>query len=164
MFDVIVTAKNTQWLTFPNLNSKYTYPHVNDESVDFQVIPSKNCFVEFNKKFGFELLRTTSGSGKELIQRVKKRRVEDISCGAIAKVNGKEIAVGLTTGVIRLFDVRSCEYMPIKFQPDRLGNSVIALDYSNTDEYLAAVYDSSDINLFDLKTGMKYDTFQSSGM
>ncbi|XP_031619157.1 uncharacterized protein LOC116338189 [Contarinia nasturtii] len=163
MFDVIATAKKTQWLSFPTLSSKYTHPHVGDETVDFQVIPGKNCFVEFNKKFGFELLRTINSDGKEQIQRIKKRRVDDISCGAIAKVNGEEIALGMTTGIIRFFHVRSGEYMPIKFQPDRLGNSVVGLDYSNTNEYLAAVYDSADINLFALKTGMKTDTFKFSG-
>ncbi|XP_031619153.1 uncharacterized protein LOC116338185 isoform X2 [Contarinia nasturtii] len=164
MFDVIATAKNTQWLSFPTLNSTYSYSHVANDAVDFQVIPSKNCFVEFNKKFGFELLRTINIDGKDAIQRIKKRKVDDVSCGAIAKVNGEEIALGMTTGFIRLFNVTSGEFLPHKFKPDRVGNSVIGLDYSNTDEYLAAVYDSADINLYGLKTGIRTDTFKLSGI
>lgn len=164
MFDVISTAKNTQWNSFPTLCSKYSYSHVANEAVDFQVIPGKNCFVEFNKKFGFELLRTVNKDNKELIQRIKKRQVDDLSCGAISKVNGGEIALGTTTGFVRLFSVQSGDFVPVKFKPDRIGNSVIGLDYSNTDEYLAAVYDSSDINLFGLKTGIKTDTFRFDGL
>ncbi|XP_055309268.1 uncharacterized protein LOC129573096 [Sitodiplosis mosellana] len=163
MFDVISTAKNTQWITFPTLGSKYTHSHVANEAVDFQVIPGKNCFVEFNKKFGFELLRTRDKDNKEVIQRIKKRQVDDISCGAIAS-SGGQIGIGMTTGFIRLFNVQSGEYVPIKFKPDRMGNSVVGLDYSSTDEYLAAVYDSADVNLFGLKTGIKTDTFRLAGI
>lgn len=163
MFDVISTAKNTQWISFPTLTSKYTHPHVANESVDFQVIPGKNCFVEFNKKFGFELLRTRDKDNKEVIQRIKKRKVDDISCGAISS-SGGQISIGMTTGFIRLFNVQSGEYVPVKFKPDRMGNSVVGLDYSSTDEYLAAVYDSADVNLFGLKTGIKTDTFRFPGM
>lgn len=164
MFDVISTAKCTQWSSFPKLCSISSYKHVANEAVDFQVIPGKNCFVEFNKKFGFELLRTVNKDNKETIQRIKKHQVIDISCGAIAKGSGAEIAIGLTTGFIRLFNLQSGDYIPIKFKPDRLGNSVIHLDYSNTDDYLAAVYDNSDINLFGLKTGIKTDTFKFDGL
>lgn len=164
MFDVISTAKNTQWSSFPTLCSKYTHSHVANETVDFQVIPGKNCFVEFNKKFGFELMRTINKDNKEVIQRIKKRQVDDISCGSISKTSGSEIAIGMTTGFIRLYNVQNGEYIPFKFKPDRIGNSVVGMDYSNTDEYLAAVYDSADINLYGLKTGIKTDTFRFDGL
>lgn len=164
MFDVISTAKNTQWLSFPTLCSKYTHSHVANEAVDLQVVPGKNYFAEFNRKFGFEVLRTTNKDNKDIIQRAKKRQFEDLSCGAISKLCGSEIAIGMTTGFIRIFSTQASDFMPFKFKPDRIGNSVICLDYSNTDEYLAAVYDSSDINLFGLKTSVKTDTFRFDGM
>lgn len=164
MFDVIATAKNTKWLSFPTLCTKYTHSHICDEAGDLQVVPGKNCFVEFNKKFGFELLRTINQNNKESFQRIKKRHVDDISCGAITKVCGGQIAIGLNTGFIRLFNVKSGEYVPFKFRPDRMGNSVVGLDYSSTDEYLAALYDSTDINLFELKTGIKTEVFRLPGM
>ena len=109
-------------------------------------------------------MRTINKDNKEIIQRIKKRQVDDISCGAISKVGGAEIAIGKTTGFIRLFNVQSGDYLPVKFKPDRVGNSVIGLDYSNTDEYLAAVYDSADVNLYGLKTGIKTDTFKLDGL
>lgn len=164
MFDIISTAKCTQWNSFPTLRSMHTYSHVSNETVDFQVIPGKNCFVEFNKKFGFELLRTVNKDNKDIIQRIKKRQVDDLSCGAISKVSGGQIALGMTTGFIRMFNVQTGDFVPIKFKPDRIGNSVMGLDYSNTDEYLAAVYENYDINLFGLKTGIRTDTFRFEGL
>lgn len=165
MFDVISSAKNTQWSLFPTLCSKYTLSHVANASVDFEVIPDKNCFVGFNKKFGFELMRTRvcPEDNKEVIQRIKKRQIDDISCGAITS-SGEQIAVGMTTGIIRLFSVQTAKPDSLKFKPDRIGNSVVGVDYSSTDEYLAAVYDSADINLFGLKTGIKTDTFKLDGL
>lgn len=163
MLDVISTSKNTQWSSFPTLCTQQSYSHVANDAVDFQVIPGKNCFAEFNKKFGFELLRTVNKDGKQLIQRIKKRKVDDLSSGAISKVLGNEIAIGLTTGYVRFFGVETADFLPYKFKPDRIGNSVIGLDYSRTDEYLAAVYESADVNLFGLKTGIKIDTFRLDG-
>lgn len=164
MFDVISAAKNTQWLSFPRSCTKYSYSHVANEDIDFQVVPGKNYFAEFNKKSGFELLRTTNKDGKDIIQRAKKRELDDLSCGAISKLYGSEIAIGLTTGFIRIFSTQTGDYMPYKFKPDRIGNSVVCLDYSNNDEYLAAVYDSYDINLFGMKTKIKTDTFRFDGL
>lgn len=164
MFDVISTSKNTQWLTFPSLNSKCTsYSHVGNESVDFQVIPGQSGFAEFNKSFGFELLRAINKDNKDVIQRVKKRQFTDLSCGAISKLCGSEIAIGTITGNIRIFSVQNGDYMPIKFKPDRIGNSVVDLDYSKTDAFLAATYDSNDINVFNMKSSAKESTFRLSG-
>lgn len=164
MLDVISAAKNTQWLSFPTLCSKYIHSHVANEAVDLQIVPGKNYFAEFNKKFGFEVLRTTSKDNVDIIQRAKKRQFDDLSCGAISKLCGSEIAIGMTTGFIRIFSTQTGDYMPFKFKPDRIGNSVIGLDYSNNDEYLAAVYDSSDVNLFGMKTSIKTDTFRFDGL
>lgn len=164
MFDVISAAKDTQWLTFPSLSTKYKHPHVANEEIDFQVVPGKNYYVEFNKKFGFELLRTVNKDGKDMIQRAKKRQFDDLSCGAISKLCGSEIAIGQTTGFIRIFSTQTGDYMPYKFTPDRIGNSVVCLDYSSNDEYLAAVYDSYDINLFSMETNLKTDTFRFDGL
>lgn len=163
MFDVISTSKSTQWLSFPSLNSKCTYSHVANEAVDFRVVPDKNGFVEFNKSFGFELLRAINKDNKDVIQRVKKRQFTDLSCGAISKLCGSEIALGTIAGNIRIFSVQNGDYMPIKFKPDRIGNSVVDLDYSKTDEFLAAAYDNSDINVFSLKSNAKVNTFRFSG-
>lgn len=163
MFDIISTARNTHWSSFPDICSKYEQSHVSNASCDFEVIPGKNCFVEFNKKFGFELMRTAYRDNKEVIQRIKKRQVDEISCGTISNA-GTEIAIGQTTGFIRLFSVQTGNYIPIKFKPERVGNCVVDLDYSNSDEYLAAVYESGEIYLFGMKTGVKTNTFKFDGL
>lgn len=163
MFDVISSAKNTQWLSFPNLCTKYTYSHVANEAVDFQLIPDRNCFAEFNKKSGFELIRTVSKNNVDSIQRIKKRLIDDLSCGAVSKAFGSELAIGMTTGLIQIFSIAKGEFLPLKIKPNKLRNSVIGLDYSNDDEYLAAVYEGADICLFGMKTGVKTDSFTCDG-
>lgn len=163
MFDVISSAKNTQWFSFPSLCTKYTYSHVANETVDFQTIPGRNAFTEFNKKSGFELLRTVSKDYVESIQRIKKRQIEDLSCGAVSKLYGSELAIGMSTGLIRIFSIEKAEFIPAKFKPDKHGNSVVGLDYSNDDAYMAAVYESSDICLFGMKTGVKTNSFLLDG-
>lgn len=112
MTEIISSGKNTQWHTFPNLYTKYTYSHISNEAVDFQVIPGKNGFLEINKKFGFELLRTQHKNGIDLIQRVKKRQMDDLYCGATSKIHGDELALGLSTGFIKIFDCQSGDFIP----------------------------------------------------
>lgn len=163
MVEIVSSGKNTQWHTFPNLQTKCTYSHIADEPIDFQLVAGRNCFLEVNKKSGFELLRTISKNGIGSIQRVKKRQMCDLQCGAPSKMFGSEIALGLSTGFIRIFSVQHNEFMPIKLKPDKIGNSVVFLDYSNCDEHLAALYDSGDICLYGLKTAVKTDVFQFDG-
>lgn len=163
MVEIVSSGKNTQWHTFPNIQTKCTYPHVANEPIDFQLVAGRNCFLEVNKKSGFELLRTMSKNGTDSIQRVKKRALSDLQCGAPGKMFGSEIALGLSSGYIRIFSLEHNEYIPLKLKPDKIGNSVVCLDYSNCEEYLAALYDSGDINLFGLKTSVKTDVFQFDG-
>lgn len=159
MFDVISTADTTEWHSFPDLNTKCSYSHVANGTVDFQVIPNRNYFALFNRKFGLEFLRTVIKDATNDIQRIKKRQINDLVCGAISKIHGSELALGMSSGVIRLFSIKSGQYTPFKYRPDIIGNSVITLDYSNNDEYLAAAYESGDINLYALKAGLKTNIF-----
>lgn len=163
MFDVISSAHSTEWLSFPSLTPKCSYPNVNNQIVDFQVIPNKNCFALFNRKSNFELMRAVSRTESHKLQRIKKGKTDDLSCGAIAKLYGSELALGMDTGFVRLFSVQSGQFMPFKFRPDQIGNSVIAMDYSSNDEHLAVAYDSGDIGLFNLKGGVKTNVFNCSG-
>lgn len=163
MVDVISSGKNTQWHSFPSLHTKCTYSHIGNEPVDFQVVPGRNCFLEINKKAGFELLRTLQKNNEEKIQRLKKHQLDDLNCGAVSKGFGCELALGMTTGFIRIFDVQTSQYTRRKLKPDKIGNSVVYLDYSNCDQYLAALYDSGDINLYGLKTGVKTDVLRFDG-
>lgn len=121
MLDVVSTAKNTNWFSFPTLCTKGTYSHVENQDVDFQVIPNQNSFIEFNKKFGFELLRTVHSNGKSIVQRVSKRQIENLSCGAVSKTTGDDFAIGLSTGYIRIFNIKSNDFTPVKFKPEKIG-------------------------------------------
>lgn len=201
MVDVISSGKVTKLHTFPDLVTKCDYSHIANEAADFHILPGRNCFLQINKKFGFELLRTINKNGIEGIQRLKKRQLDDTYCvniyylfkywlyqtlifsklikillqskcsffhflcqqGAISKTFGGELALGLSTGIIRRFSVQAGDFIPNKLKPDRFGNSVIGLDYTSCDEHLAALYESGDINLFGLKTGVKTDVFRCEG-
>lgn len=164
MFEVVSSAANTQWHTFPNLHTRCTYSHVGNEQVDFQLIGKRNCILEVNKKAGFELLRTYTKNNVDMIQRLKKRQMDDLQCGAASKVYGSEIALGLSTGFVRLFNIQSGEFLPIKLKPNEIGNSVTALSYSSCDEYLAALYENGETSIFGLKTNVKMDTVRFDGM
>lgn len=120
MLDVITSGKNTQWHTFPNLNTKCTYSHIDNEQVDFQVVPGHNCFLEINKKSGFELLRAHNKDGTDIFQRLKKRQLDDLYCGATSKTYGSQLALGMSTGFIRIFDVQTGDFRPNKIKPGKI--------------------------------------------
>lgn len=189
MFDVISSAKSTRWLSFPTLDIHSTHPHAFKQDVDFQLTPEQNMFVQFNKSYGVEILQTGIANGKRIVASIKKFEVEDLSSGAVSKVTGNSLAIGMRNGVIRFFDRAANEFTPVKFKPDKISKyllhlysmqtrwylncslikrgyfltsdqSVSALEFSCCDGYLAAVYDNSDINLYGLRTGIKTDTFR----
>lgn len=164
MLEVISTAGNTQWHTFPHFATKYTYSHVANEKVDFEMVADRNYFVEINKKCGFELLRTSRKNNMDLIQRIKKRQLDDLQCAAISRVEGTEVALGLSTGFVRLFSLRNGSFLPIKLKPNEIGNSVTGLSYSCSDEHLSVLYENGVVSIFGIKTNIKTDTLQFDGM
>lgn len=163
MLDLISTAHSTEWLSFANLSTKYSYSNPNDQIVDCQVIPNRNCFALFNRKSNFELLRTVIQPDLNKIQRIKKGRADELSCGAISKLYGSELALGMDTGFVRLFSVQSGQFLPFKFRPNQTGNAVVGIDYSGNDEHLAVAYNVGDVSLFNLKGGVKTNVFNATG-
>lgn len=163
MFDLISTAHSTEWLSFPNLSIKYSYPNPNNQIVDCQVIPNRNCFALFNRTSNFELLRTVIQPDRNQIQRIKKGKADELSCGALSKLYGSELALGMNTGFVRLFSVQAGQFMPFKFRPNQTGNAVIGMDYSGNDEHLAVAYNVGDVSLFNLKAGVKTSVFNTAG-
>lgn len=124
MLEIISTGKNTQWHSFPNFHTKYSYSHINNEPVDFQVLPGKNIFLEINKKYGFELMRTYNKDGNDILQRVKKCQLDDLICGATTKTNTSEVALGLSTGFIRMFNISTSKFISSKLSP---GNFYLSI-------------------------------------
>lgn len=118
MLELISSSRATQLHNFPNLETKFTYSHNANESEDFQFFSTKNAFVSFNwKSCSFELLRTSTKNNSDIIQRLKKRHIDDLKCGACSDIEKGEIALGLTTGFIRFFDIESAEFLPNRFKP-----------------------------------------------
>lgn len=126
MLEIISSGKNTQLHTFPILTTKCTYSHVGNEDVDFQVFSGTNVFLEVNRKSGFELLRTQCRNGIDNIQRIKKRQLDDLYCAATSKVDIRDVALGLSTGFIKFFNINTGEILPNKFAPGKLLRCTIS--------------------------------------
>lgn len=119
MFDVISAGRNTKWLAFPTLSSHSTYSHTLNQEVDFQVVPRQNVFVGFNKSYGFELLQTGIVAGQKIVKPIKKQPIAELSCGAVSKTTGNELALGVKNGDVRVFDIRSNDFTAVKLRADR---------------------------------------------
>lgn len=118
MFDVISTAKNTKWLAFPTLNTHATRSHALNQEVDFQVTSDQNVFVAFNKSYGIELLHAGIANGERIVKPIQKYPTDGLSCGAVSKVTGN-LAIGMTNGFIRFFDIAANDFTSVKFKPDK---------------------------------------------
>ena len=66
MEQLITCGINTQLHSFPNLTTKATHEHYNNEINDLQLFNGKKLFVEINKNWGIEFLRikNINGNGK----------------------------------------------------------------------------------------------------
>lgn len=115
-YEIVSSGKNTQWHCFPKFHTKCTYSHIANELVDFQIISTTNTFLEINKKHGFELLRTYNVENADILQRVKKCQLDDISAGGACKTSVGEVALGFTTGFVRIFDIAKGKFTS-KLQP-----------------------------------------------
>lgn len=115
--EILSSSKNTQIHGFPDLETKYTYSHSSDETQDFQFVPANRLFVTINKTSGFELLRSVVQNGVPIIQRIKKRKIDDLVCAATSSFAKADVALGLATGYIKFFNIKTAELLPIKFRP-----------------------------------------------
>lgn len=120
--EIISSGRNTQLQQFPNLETKFTHSHNANDTEDFQFFSTKNAFVSFNRKSSiFELLRTCNKNDSDIIQRLKKRRIDDLNCGACSGIEKGEVALGLNTGFIRFFGIESGEFTSTRFRPGILS-------------------------------------------
>jgi len=77
-----------------------------------------------------------------------------VSC---AKTAPNHIAIGLSSGFVKLFNFRTAELIH-RFPSNPSRSSVICLDYNCTDEYIAAVLEDGKINICGTKTKQKIET------
>ena len=166
--EIISSERSTTLSGFPDFKTKFIYRHANNEANDFQFFGKKRLFIEVNKKSGLEFLRilrptpinndtnndiATSNS----ISRVRKMRIENLFCVGCPKQGHDEIALGLSTGQIKLLDYKTTT-LTSKFVAENARHSVVSLDFNASDEYLSSVYENGTINIYGIKTKTKLET------
>lgn len=155
--NIISTGRSTIFSEFPDLHTKCTYQHPNNEKTDF-LFSQKRLLLEVNEKSGLEFLRIKDSTNqKPDITRIKKIKVDNLVCIACPKQGNEEVALGLSNGQIQLLNYKNTEFVH-KFPADNSRNSVISLDYNASDEYISSVYENGKINVYGTKTKTKLQT------
>ncbi|XP_058815611.1 uncharacterized protein LOC131679074 [Topomyia yanbarensis] len=157
MYDIISCAKDTQLHTFPAMEPLCTSAHVNSNGSDCHFFPDKKLFLRTNKNWGVEMMRIKDVEGKPTIANVKKITMDSLYCVACPKTDREEIAIGFTSGLIRLMNYKKSTNTK-RLEPDRLANGVTFMDFSITDDVLAAVYENGTVNLYGMKTSSRVAT------
>nr|XP_029729417.1 protein NEDD1 [Aedes albopictus] len=159
MYEILSCAKNTQLHSFPSLDVLGVGTHANDgkdsnESV-CQFFPRTKLFLRTNRNWGVELLRIKDINGMPTMAHVQKRTIDNLYCVACPKTAIEEVAVGMTSGSIRLMNLKNTTAGLKRLDTDRLTNGVICMDYSANDDFLAAVYENGTVNLYGTKTNSR---------
>ncbi|CAD6999725.1 uncharacterized protein LOC101451014 [Ceratitis capitata] len=155
---LISTGKTTVLSDFVNLETKSIYQHANGETTDFQFYARQRIFLEVNKKSGLEVMRIKDkGEQNWDIQRVRKLNVGNVYCVACAKQSLEEMAFGGVNGQVSIYNYKNTELIH-RFKAENNRNSVLYLDYNGTDEYIASVFESGQINVYGTKTKTKVDS------
>lgn len=156
MYEIISCARDTQLHTFPGLEQLGSSPHVNSNGSDCHFFSTK-LFLRANKNWGVEMMRIKDVDGKPTLACVKKISMDNLYCAASPKTDREEFAMGLTSGAIRLMNYKKSTYTK-RFDADKIANGVTFLDFSATDDFLAAVYESGTVSLYGMKTSSRVAT------
>ncbi|XP_062546328.1 uncharacterized protein LOC134212456 [Armigeres subalbatus] len=159
MNEILSCAKNTQLHSFPSLEVLGIGAHANDgkdsnESV-CQFFPRTKLFLRTNRNWGLELMRIKDVEGKPTMSHVQKRPIDNLYCVACPKTGLEEVAIGMTSGSIRLMNIKNTSAGLKRLDTDRLTNGVIFMDFSASDDFLAAVYENGTVNLYGTKTNSR---------
>ncbi|XP_055541761.1 uncharacterized protein LOC129727710 [Wyeomyia smithii] len=157
MLEIISCAKDTKLHTFPAFESLCSSAHVNSNGSECQFFPGTKLLLRSNKSWGVEMLRIKNVEGQPTIANVKKIAMDNLYCAACPKTDREDIAVGLTSGLIRFMNYKKSSITK-RFEADRVANGVTFLDFSATDDFLAAVYESGTVNLYGIKTNSRLAT------
>ncbi|KAL9705853.1 hypothetical protein quinque_009371 [Culex quinquefasciatus] len=156
VYEIISCARDTQLHTFPGLEQLGSSPHVNSNGSDCHFFSTK-LFLRANKNWGVEMMRIKDVDGKPTLACVKKISMDNLYCAACPKTDREEFAMGLTSGAIRLMNYKKSTYTK-RFEADKIANGVTFLDFSATDDFLAAVYESGTVSLYGMKTSSRVAT------
>ncbi|XP_053662311.1 uncharacterized protein LOC128711459 [Anopheles marshallii] len=170
MSGIVSCAKDTQLHSFPRLEQLASSVHVGNNGSHCQFFGSSKLFVRANKDWAIELLRIKPhadhqpdggdkmGDSGRTIANVKKIMIDNLYCVACPKTAGKEeIAVGLTTGTVRLMNYKKANFTK-RFDTDRITIGVTFMDFNATDDFLATVYENGLVNMYGMKTSSKLHT------
>lgn len=121
MLHLISVGRDTQLHSFPDLATLHAYPHPNDTRQDMHHAPDANLFVMCNPKANsIELLRRTVKVGTgDVVQRVRKVLLDDVSCVSCSWGRCQEVAIGLNSGLVQFFNIKRAELTAVKFRPGR---------------------------------------------
>ncbi|XP_017859886.1 PREDICTED: uncharacterized protein LOC108611648 [Drosophila arizonae] len=155
---LISTSKKTILSDFADLETKSVFEHANGESTDFQFNAQRRVFVEVDKKAGLAVMRIKEKQpNAPEIQRVRKLTIDNAYSVCCAKTASNQIAIGQSSGFVKLFDFRTAE-MIHRYPADQSRSTVLYVDYNCTDDYIAAVLESGKINIYGTKTKQKIET------
>ncbi|XP_030555033.1 uncharacterized protein LOC115758492 [Drosophila novamexicana] len=155
---LISTSKKTILSDFADLETKSTFVHANGESTDFQFNAQRRVFVEVDKKAGLAVMRIKEKQqNAPEIQRLRKLTIENAYSVCCAKTASNQIAIGQSSGFVKLFDFRTTE-MIHRYPADQSRSTVLYVDYNCTDDYIAAVLEGGKINIYGTKTKQKIET------
>ncbi|XP_058815613.1 uncharacterized protein LOC131679075 [Topomyia yanbarensis] len=159
MYEIVSCAENTRLHTFPALERLCTIAHPNSNGSDCHFFPAMKLFLRTNKNFGVEMMRIDEVDGRPTIVNVGKIGMQGLNCVACPKLIREDIAMGSSSGLIRLLNYRKITKTK-RLEPDRLTDGVTSLDYNTTDDVLAVAYQSGMVNLYGMKNHSREATIK----
>ncbi|EDW03326.1 GH11178 [Drosophila grimshawi] len=155
---IVSTSKKTILSDFADLETKSTFLHANGEATDFQFNAQRCVFVEVDKKAGLTVMRIKEKQENvPEIQRVRKLTIENAYSVCCAKTACNQIAIGQSSGFVKLFNFSTAQLIH-SYPADKSSSTVLYVDYNCTDDYIAAVLEGGQINIYGTRTKQKMES------
>lgn len=124
MSHILTSGKDIQLHTFPALSSTFNFKYVS-EPRKFSIFPNENIIVSMYRDSRIDLLHAfQNNSGSEKVKRIKKLKLDGVTCAGVLSHDGKyEIALGLTNGNIEFVDFNTKSMLEKKFSSGKCGKS-----------------------------------------
>lgn len=183
MSNILTSGKDIQLHAFPSLNSKFSFKYAS-EPRKFYIFPNDNIIVSMYRDSRIDLLHAfQKESGYEKVKRIKKLKLNGVTCASILSHDGKyEIAMGLTNGNIEFVDFNTKTMSEKKFSSgkferfklrfvvcltlytyvsaDVFGNSVENIHFNKDYDILASTFQSGELQLFNMKNFKKLQRYR----
>lgn len=133
MSNILTSGKDIQLHSFPSLNTKFSFKYVS-EPRKFFTFPNDNIIVSIYRDSRIDLLHAFENhSRQEKIKRIKKLKLDGVTCASVLSHDGKyEIAMGLTSGNIEFVDFNTKTMLEKKFSAGKLlTNCFVCINMAN---------------------------------